>query len=310
MFMNLAEGDREISARREAFLRGIGPIPGLTVAACFGAGDFGNYIKKAQDLHDLVVDGSGPDLYFTSCWPSLRALKKVAGDTPIVFAGTANLRPDPAATDEYSKNVYGFISYGKNLCGEWVRLLRAVKPSVARAAVVYDMDRDRSKAKWVYDEIVAQAQKLSPKLDATREIDCGSATLDADLTKFVKEADAPAGLIVGVSVLAAAKRQTIIEFARAQKVPVVYPNRLYTFSGGLVSRGTYIQGLYHSAGQYARKLLLKEEPPPSPRIDIAQTGLDPSKKAVFETVINAKAAAAIGLEVDTAVLKNADLIID
>ena len=74
--------------------------------------------------------------------------------------------------------------------------------------------------------------------------------------------------------------------------------------------GCGLQGLYHSAGQYARKLLLKEEPPPSPRIDIAQTGLDPSKKAVFETVINAKAAAAIGLEVDTAALKNADLIIN
>ena len=107
-----------------------------------------------------------------------------------------------------------------------------------------------------------------------------------------------------------AKRQTIIDFANANKVPVVYPNRLYTFSGGLVSKGTYIQGLYHSAGHYARKLLLKEEPPPSPRIDIAQTGLDPSKKAVFETVINANAAAAIRLEVDPAVLKNADLIID
>jgi len=310
MFMNLAEGDSEISARREAFLRGIGPIPGLTVAACFGAGDFGNYIKKAQDLRDLVVDGSGPDLYFTGCWPSLRALNGVVKDTPIVFAGMANLRPDPAATDEYGKNVYGFVSYGKNLCGEWVRLLRAIKPTVARAAVVYDMDRERYNAKWVYEEILAQAQSLSPKLHATREINCGSATLDADLTNFVKEADTPAGLIVGVSVLAAAKRQTIIDFANANKVPVVYPNRLYTFSGGLVSKGTYIQGLYHSAGQYARKLLLKEEPPPSPRIDIAQTGLDPSKKAVFETVINANAAAAIRLEVDPAVLKNADLIID
>jgi ABC-type uncharacterized transport system substrate-binding protein len=222
----------------------------------------------------------------------------------------ANLRSDPAATDEYSKNVYGFISYGRNLCGEWVRLLRAVKPTVARAAVVYDMDRARYNARWVYEEILAQAQSLSPKLDATREINCGSDTLDADLANFMREADSPAGVIVGVSVLAAAKRQAIVDFAVAHKVPVIYPNRLYTFSGGLVSKGTYIQGLYHSAGQYARKLLLKEEPPPSPRIDIAQTGLDSSKKAVFETVINAKAAAAIGLELDPAVLKNADLIID
>jgi ABC-type uncharacterized transport system substrate-binding protein len=308
MFMNLAEGDREISARREAFLRGVGPMPGLTVAASYGAGDFGSYEKKAQALRDLVVDGSGPDLYLTTSWPSLRAVRDVAGDTPIVFAGVADLRADPTANTEYGKNVYGFISYGRNLCGEWVRLLKAVKPTVARAAVLYDMDRARSNAKWVFDEIVAQGRNL--KLDVTREINSGSATLDTDLVNFVKEADMPAGLIVGVSVLAAAKRQTIIDFAIANKVPVVYPNRLYTFSGGLVSKGTYIQGLYHSAGQYARRLLLKEEPPPSPRIDMTQTGLDRSKKAVFETVINAKAAAAISLELDTAVLKNADLIID
>ncbi len=94
----------------------------------------------------------------------------------------------------------------------------------------------------------------------------------------MKEADTPAGLIVGVSVLAAAKRQAIIKFATDHKVPVVYPNRLYTFSGGLVSKGTYIQGLYRSAGQYARKLLLHEGPP-SPRIDITQTGLDPQQEA-------------------------------
>lgn len=310
MFMNLAEDDREISARREAFLRGVGPIPGLTVANCFGAGDFGNYRNKAQALRDLVVDGSGPDLYFTGCWPSLRALNDVVRDTPIVFAGMANLRPDPAATAEYGKNVYGFISYGRNLCGEWVRLLRAVKPTVARAAVVYDIDTARYNASWVYEEIRAQAQSLSPELDATKAINCGSATLDADLADFVRKADAPAGVIVGVSVLAAAKRQAIIEFARTHKVPVVYPNRLYTFSGGLVSKGTYIQGLYHSAGQYARKLLLKEGPPPSPRIDITQTGLDPNKKPVFETVINANAAARIGLQVDPEVLNNADLIIE
>jgi len=72
---------------------------------------------------------------------------------------------------------------------------------------------------------------------------------------------------------------------------------------------TYIHALYHSAGQYAQKLFLKEEPP-SPRSDITQTGLDPSKKAVFETVINGAAANAIGLKLAPALLKNADLIID
>src|SRR5262249_31402518 len=123
MFMNLAEGDREVSARREAFLQGLGRIPGLTVATCFGAGDFGNYGAKALALRNLMVDGAGPDLYFAACWPSLRALVGVAGAKPIVVAGVADLAAP--GTPKYGGNVYGFISYGKNLCGEWPKLLRA-----------------------------------------------------------------------------------------------------------------------------------------------------------------------------------------
>jgi ABC-type uncharacterized transport system substrate-binding protein len=309
IFTNLAEGDREISARREAFLRGLGPVPGLTITTRYGAGEFRDYPEKAKALRDTMVDGVGPDLYLATCWPSLRALIGVAGDTPIVFVGVANLRPDPAATDEYGKNVYGFISYGRNLCGEWARFLRDVAPDVARAAVVYDMDNNRPNARWVFEEIAAQGRKFSPMLDVKTEINCGSATLETDLANFVKAAGTPAGLILGASVLAAAKRQALVKFAVDCKVPVVYPNRLYTFSGGLASKGTYIQGLYHSAGIYARKLLAGERP--SPRIDITQTGLnpDPNKTAVFETVINMTAAEKINRKIDPAVLAKADLII-
>jgi ABC-type uncharacterized transport system substrate-binding protein len=106
-----------------------------------------------------------------------------------------------------------------------------------------------------------------------------------------------------VSVLAAKKRKAIIDFAKDSQLPAVYPNRLYTLNGGLVSKGTYIQGLYHSAGQYARRIINGDHP--TPRISITQTGAG----AVFETVINASAARAIGLELDPVALA-ADLVID
>jgi ABC-type uncharacterized transport system substrate-binding protein len=317
MFMNLCEDDREISGRREAFLQGVGSIPGLTIATCFGAGDYDNYGQKAQDLRNLRVDGAGPDLFFATCWPSLRAVRGVAGDTPIVFAGNCDLRANPSTNTDYADNVFGFISYGKNLVGEWVRLLRAVKPDVARAAVLYDMDGarpngPRERAKLVFDEIAAQGRQLSPVLDATTQINCASARLRDELEAFAKAAPTPGGVVIAVSVLAARNRQTIIDAANEFRLPVVYPNRLYTFQGGLVSKGTYIQGLYRSAGAYARRLLNQERP--SPKIDLTQTGLDPDPKkvAVFETIINAKAAAAIGLTVDSNMLTRVrpDLVID
>ena len=126
------------------------------------------YEQRAQELHDLKVDGAGPDLYFATCWPSLRALTKVAQSTPIVVAGVADLSADPEGNSDYASNVYAFISYGKNLCGEWPRLLRGVAPNVVRAAVLYDMARERPGGKDVYDEIVAEAGKLVPRLNDKR----------------------------------------------------------------------------------------------------------------------------------------------
>jgi ABC-type uncharacterized transport system substrate-binding protein len=314
MFLNLAEDDREISARREAFLQGVA-VPGLTVATCFGAGDFVNYGQKAQGLRDTVVDGAGPDLYLVTCWPSLRAVMGVAGNTPIVFAGLVDVSADPTANVDYSENVYGFISGGKNLCAEWVRLLRAVAPTVARAGVLYDMSQARPDAQSVFDAIALAAGALAPPL-AVKGIDVGSQSLAADLQAFASEAGTPAGLIVAVGVLAAAKRQTIIQSADALGLPAVYPNRLYalnegsTSHGGLASRGPYIQDFYRAAGVYARQLIAGGTP--APQIDVTQAGLDPTarKQPVFETVINLKAAKAIGLAMDPAVVNTADLVID
>jgi hypothetical protein len=320
MFMNLPEDDVEISGRREAFLQGVGHLPGLTIATCYGAGDYDEYNQKALDLKNLDAGGAGPDVYFATCWPSLRALRDtVDEDTPIVFTGLADLRPDPKNSAEYPENVYGFISFGKNLCGEWVRLLRAVKPDVTRAAVLYDTiggqpEGDRPRAEKVYDEIVAQGKLLDPMLDAATPIYCGSQTLRKELGDFAQKASkdgTPAGLIVAESVVAANNRQSIIEVATELNLPAVYPNQLYTLQGALVSRGTHIQNLYRSAGSYARKLIHQEHP--SPRIDETQTGLnpDPKKMAVFETILNAEAAKAIGLKVDSAMLARVkpDLII-
>ena len=324
MFLNLPEGDRETSARRDAFLQGLGPLPGLSVATRFGAGEFDMYEQRAQELHDLKVDGAGPDLYFATCWPSLRALIKVrkALSTPIVVAGVADLSADPERNPGYASNVYAFISYGKNLCGEWPRLLRGVAPNVVRTAVLYDMHRERPGAKAVYDEIVAEAGKLVPRLDVTRGIDCGSETdiLEKDLLAFVNEAETPAGLIVAVSVPTARKRQTIVDLMNRLKLPAVYPNRLYTMHngntehGGLASVGTYLPELYRRAGSCANQIITQIEGTgglPSPRIDIGQTGLirDPEQTAVFETVINLSAAHAIGLTVPNEALAKASVII-
>jgi hypothetical protein len=317
IFMNLGEADRETSARRDAFLEGVnsggarpGPVPGLTIALRFGNADFGNYPQLAQELYALRVDGAGPDLYFTTCWPSLRAVWGFP--QPVVFAGI----PEIGSALPYPNNVYGFLSAGANLCREWVGLFNDItQGTVKRAGVIFDDDTNRPDARTrIYTEIRNQAATYNI---TTTAINCGSDTLELDIKKFKQDANTPAGLIVAMSALTAKRREAVATAAQTLDLPVIYPNRLYTVHGGsakcagLVSRGTYLPDLYRKAGGYARQLIdhhvlsVPGATLPTPQINKDQA--DPHK-AKFETVINLNAAEAIGLTVPTNVLNGALVI--
>jgi putative ABC transport system substrate-binding protein len=323
MLLNLPEGDREISLRREAFLQGVQHRKGLTVATRYGAqepsahGEFyDTYGKKAQDLGGMLVDFAGPDLYFASCWPTLMALRGVAAaGKKIVFAGAFDLSDNPGQQAKYGNNVYGFISYGKNLLAQWPGLLTTVAPMVKRAAVVYDMasrnglkDNNNVSLK-PFDAIQTAAAQLNPPLAVTG-FDVASDTLVRELRNFANASGGPAGLIVPMSTLTATNRRTrIIQIAENLGLPAVYPNRLYTMDdgngkyGGLISRGTYLPDLYRRAGGYADQILSGMLP--TTQIDVTQTGTG----AKFETVINLNAAKAIDLTIPPNVLAQADLVI-
>lgn len=223
IFMNLGEGDREISARIDAFLEGVnsggvgpGPVPGLTIALRFGNADFGNYQTIANELYNLRVDGAGPDLYFTTCWPSLRILW--AFPRPVVFAGI----PWIGTTPPYPNNVYGFVSAGANVCREWVALLNDItQGTVKRVGVIFDDDKNRPDARnRIWTEISNQAAtcNITPT-----PINCGSGTLDQDIKAFAQAATTPAGLIVAMSALTAKRREVVTLAARICACPRFIP---------------------------------------------------------------------------------------
>jgi hypothetical protein len=262
MFMNLGEGDRETSARRDAFLEGVntsvagaGPVPGLTVALRFGNADFINYPQLADELHKLTIDGAGPDLYFTTCWPSLKELWKI--DAPVVFAGIPEMGPAV-----YQDNAYGFLSSGKNICREWLDLLHKVDPDVERVGLVFDNDLTRADAQNIYQEVKLQAPSFGMTVsDIYSKINCGSGTLQLDIKRFKDSDTTKAGLVVAMSALTARRRTDILAAAQLLDLPTIYPNRLYTVHGGdakcagLASRGTYLPDNYYNAGGYARMLI-------------------------------------------------------
>lgn len=318
VFMNLSEDDREISARRDAFMVGLGPIKGLRIDTRFGGADYGGYDAKAQDLTGI---NPPPDLYFCSCWPTLRALMDNRnpvdnrtpnnGPTPIVFAGLFDLTAAPG-TNYPGGNIFGAISFGANLCRQWPTFLRMMAPNVQRAAVLYDISIGQTNADLAFN-VIQNAITTGGLGLGLSKIDVGAknpdntdrlktpAELTAAIQAFATAPGGPGGLIVPANTANARLRQTIIEAAATFKLPAVYPDRLYSVHrtqhegscpGGLVARAPSLYWVYVKAGQVAKEFLVNGRfPPAGQEIDISQTD---DATADFETVVNLKAAKALG----------------
>ena len=108
------------------------------------------------------------------------------------------------------------------------------------------------------------------------------------------------GLILSGGNRAILHRDLIVALAARHKLPAVYPDRFFVAAGGLISYGPDRIDQYRRAAGYVDRILKGEKPADMP----VQA---PTK---YETVINLKAAKALGLAVPPSVLARADEVIE
>jgi putative ABC transport system substrate-binding protein len=297
LFMNLAETDQHMPLRKQAFLAGLkGFTEGKDVQLeyKYGAGQHQNYPKIAKDLVAL-----NPDVLFCGCGPSWTelsiALQDAARDIPIVFAGMIDPRRVGRLSTRPNDNVGGFISYETSLCETWPVKLKQMAPKLTRIAVTRDRDRQLGPAQFA--AIAAVAPSLGLTVTPINLTDTDAA-VEAAIASFARAPNS--GLIVPGSTLAATRRDFIIGLAAKYRLPAMYPNHMYTTSGGLMSYGAKTLKLYEMGAGYVASLL---------------SGGDSSKLTVvrnsdFELVINLKPAKAMGLEVPQTLLDQADEVLE
>jgi putative tryptophan/tyrosine transport system substrate-binding protein len=259
-------------------------------------------IRQAADGHydrlpSLAAELVGRDVaaIFAADLPSAFAAKAATKTIPIVFAMGA----DPVKVglvDSLSRpegNLTG-ISVVMSLLGpKRVELLHEVLPVNTIALLA---NSGNVNIKTDEPEIRAAADRLKQHLEvltASTERD-----LEAAFATMVQHR--VGSLIVMPDPFFISRGKQLVALAARHAMPAIYPTRIFTDLGGLMSYGGNLVDLYQQAGIYVGKILKGAKPADFP--------IQQSTKV--ELVINLVTAKALGLTVPPTLLARADEVIE
>jgi putative ABC transport system substrate-binding protein len=247
--------------------------------------------------NELVAER--PDVILTNTTPVTRAVQRATRTIPVVFVVASDPVGDGfvQSLGRPGGNITGFINFEAGMGGKWLELLKQAAPTIKRASLMYNPKtapgRDGAYFREPF-EAAAHALRIEPvvTLVATPEDVAGG--IDA------LGSDAATGVVMASDSFLTVHRQRFIQAALRNKLPAVYPFRLFAEDGGLLSYGPDYLDMFRRAGPYVDRVLQGASVADLP-VQV------PSK---FELVINMTAARAIGLELPSNVLSRADELLD
>ncbi len=296
VLLNLAPDDPETRARLAAFLDALQQLGwsqgrNLQIDYRWGMGDPNRHRANIAELIALA-----PAVILVHGSTIMTPLQRATQTMPIVFVSVA----DPMAggfVDSLGKpgrNATGFTSTDYGMGGKWLELLKQIAPEVKRVAVLRDPLQVSGGGQL--GAISAVAPLLGIELNP---IGVSSPDeIERAITSFAQQPDG--GLLVTTAAAAQIHRELIVALAAKNRLPAIYPYRIFIRSGGLMAYGPDIVDEYRRAASYVDRILKGEKPG-----DLAVQV--PTK---YELVINLKAAKVIGLTVPPSLLVRADEVIE
>jgi putative tryptophan/tyrosine transport system substrate-binding protein len=297
VLMGFAESDREgqtfVAAFREG-LQKLGWVEGRNIRIDYRwtALDKELIQRFAKELVALQ-----PDLILTQSTPATAELLRQTRTIPIVFALVA----DPigsgfvASFPRPGGNITGFVTMEPTVAGKWLELLKETAPRVTRVAMLFNPATAPYAEYWLNPFKAAAASVAVEAIVAPVH---GTSVLESVVAAQAHEPNG--GLIVMPDTFTTEHRSEITSLAARYRLPAVYPYRVFTESGGLLSYGDDLTDNFRRAASYVDRILKGEKP----------AELPVQAPVKFDLSINLKAARALGIAVAPSMIARADQVLD
>jgi putative tryptophan/tyrosine transport system substrate-binding protein len=237
-----------------------------------------------------------PEVIFAHTTLVVAAVRRESGTIPIVFTSVS----DPIGSGFITSlarpggNATGFLLYEDGIAGKWLAMLKEIAPHLMRAAIIANPKNTP------FDYFLRSAEAAAPGLAI--ELVPSRIETAADIERAIESfARVPnGGLVFLPDVTSLTNRDLIIALAARYRLPAVYNQRVFVTAGGLMSYSTERVDQFRQAATYVDRILRGDKP----------ADLPVQAPVKYETILNLKAAKALGLTVPDLLLVRADEVIE
>ena len=228
--------------------------------------------------------------------PAALAAKAATSNIPIVFmAGTDPI--DLGLVTNFRRptaNVTGLNVFAEVLSPKRQELLHELVPTAPLVAMMVNSTAAQTQSEL--RDVEAAAGKLGQPVCVFNVSSDGE--IDAAFATFVDQRIG--GLIVQTDQFFTLRRDQLVLLTTRHAIPTIFGWREFAVAGGLMSYGTSLRAAYRQLAIYTGRILKGEKP----------ADLPVQQATAFETVVNLKAAKALGVTIPTGILLRADEVIE
>ena len=253
----------------------------------------GDYTKLDTEAGSLVSVSA--DVIVAVGTPALTAIRQYTKTIPVVFTQVS----DPVGQrliDSLARpggNITGLANFEFASGGKWIELLPELDSRISHVTLITNPANENTAQFVKVITAAGDTKKVAVRVASVRDA--------ADIQDAIENSSKRprGGLIIFPDGLLINHRELIVELAARYRLPAVYPFRIFSEVGGLLSYGPNFPAIFRRTAEYVDRILKGTKPADLP-VEA------PSK---LELVINLKTAQALDLKISPRLQIAADELI-